>query len=50
MRYLRLSEPNDYKNSLWLDGPSCDEQLKTITSAIAKINTNMQEAITHSQF
>jgi hypothetical protein len=33
---LKLREPNDYKNFLGLNGPSCDELLKTVTPKIAK--------------
>jgi hypothetical protein len=46
MTDLSLSEQNSRKNFLQLDGPTFDELLKTVTPTIAKINTNMQKAVT----
>jgi hypothetical protein len=46
---LRLSEPNDFRNFLRLDGSSFDELLKMVTPEIEKRNTTMRDAIPTSQ-
>jgi hypothetical protein len=49
LKGLRLSEPSDFQNFLWLDATSFDELLKMITPRIEKRNTTMWDAIPPSQ-
>jgi hypothetical protein len=48
--FLRLSEPNNYKILLLLNGSSFDKLLKTAASKIAERSSKMQEAVTLSGF
>ncbi|XP_074027870.1 uncharacterized protein [Leptinotarsa decemlineata] len=49
IRFLRISEPDDYRNFLRMDGESFDYLLELVRSDIEKKDTNMREAIPASQ-